>query len=602
MIEHPEPRLPLLVEQHPVELVVERPLEIGEAPGARGEAAVDPATAVPVRVGMGHRRRDHGGHRAHEIRVGHAGRLEVEDDLAGLGQSCRPVFHRVLGSELVREPREAHRLGPRRPEIGGGRVSRPARGAEPDFLRVLLQEVPDADGHAVTIARQGGPPLCALRLGERSSAGDKVRGEPVHACRAGRTPQRRHARRLGTGLEQGNLSRAADVVDLRPRHPVVPPGAFAPPGGQAPIARLQQADRQPGRRNAILRLGPSGVRRVDRDESLVLRRHVGLIAALRAMPVGDARVDEGVLHPYVAPPGIRVNPRDERRRAVVRPAVEVLALDPDDGMQRSGPLLDDGPADERTRAIDPAGVEQVQEGPAAGDTLGHDLRRVGAVTIEIQGDLAEEAALPSGHDEAQRTGRNFGQPVRPLVVPNLDPRHRRGRPAHAGAVLDQVAVGLPGEEEDPHPLDALVRRRPRADLGDLRWHLAAIGRDDAHVLRRVEHALREWNAERQRCAFDVPFDADRHLAHHVLGLRGCGPRQPDSEDRESGASGPDHSGTSGHALRAWRTARATARARRQALPPPITPSARPPRATRRTGRARAPSRTAQARRASAARR
>ena len=235
VVEHAEPRFPLLVEQDPVELVVQGALEVGESPRASREAPVDAAAPVPAWVGMRHRRFEHVRHRARQIRLGRRAGMEIEDRLAGLGVPLRPVFHGVFLPGLIREAREAHRISPRRPQKRGRQIG--ARRVEADLFRVFLQKVPDADGETAPLIREVHPAVRPFGVGERPLTGAKLRGEAAHARLVRRTGQRWHPRWRLTGLEQRDVACALDAVGLGPAPALrLPPGALAEPGAQLPIA------------------------------------------------------------------------------------------------------------------------------------------------------------------------------------------------------------------------------------------------------------------------------------------------------------------------------------------------------------------------------
>jgi hypothetical protein len=107
-----------------------------------------------------------------------------------------------------------------------------------------------------------------------------------------------------------------------------------------------------------------------------------------------------------------------------------------------------------------------------------------------------------------------------------------------GSLLPQPPVHALPSKYSRH--DARVLRLPARDLGDLARDLAQVGRQDPHVIRRVEGLHRHRHAEGHRRARLRPLDPQRHVAYarrrRTLRLHRA-PIESRQEDETSGDEG-----------------------------------------------------------------
>ena len=218
-----------------------------------------------------------------------------------------------------------------------------------ELIRVFLQHVADADADAPRAIGQVDPSLRALGFGEDLVGRDRRR-EPADAFVGAGLEDRGDPVRVRAGLEHREAGRPGRLLLQEGRLAVLPPSSAAQGGPEHRFPVHAPGEPEAGGGDHVVGLGDPGVAAplVLVDDQFTLGRDVPVLAALqRSAPVRLSRVGDRVEDLQVRFSGVRVDVGDEGRSGVIGPLVPVLALDPEDGVHRSGSPLDEGLMDHR---------------------------------------------------------------------------------------------------------------------------------------------------------------------------------------------------------------------------------------------------------------
>ena len=186
-------------------------------------------------------------------------------------------------------------------------------------------------------------------------------------------------------------------------------------------------------------------------------------------------------------------------------------------MQRPAALFDERTADPRLRLVRPRVVDEVEKRSPPTLRTGRDQILVAESVpggVE-QNSLEKAGALTFPDVELQDAGLDVHAAGWTLIVVDRQARAGdRGAP-HALPEFENVVGRRGRKEEDPNPFDTGIRRRPRRYFGDLTRDFTEIGRQHAHMVRRVERLEGHRHAEGHRGAGPVALN----LQWHVLNRR-----------------------------------------------------------------------------------
>ena len=203
---------------------------------------------------------------------------------------------------------------------------------------------------------------------------------------------------------------------------------------------MRQASPRPAEGDHVVGLSDPGVAAplVLVDDQFTLGRDVPVLAALqRSAPVRLSRVGDRVEDLQVRFSGVRVDVGDEGRSGVFGPLVPVLALDPEDGVHRSGSPLDEGLMDHGGRGVDAVRVHEVQKRATRADAFGDQVLGAEAYAGGVELDPVDEPASTFIHAKAERAGVDLRETALALIIHEPDRRLDVHGALHLGAVLQQ---------------------------------------------------------------------------------------------------------------------------------------------------------------------